>query len=225
MRKLENDCLTPTEQGVYDAIIENCDKIEKMSIDQLASKAHVSSATIVKYAKKVGFNGYKDLKYYIVNNRPRPLAIDNPYYQMQKQIVSRYFTFVDEHVECIEYCCEQLKRYNRLVIYTDEESKILANYFLKITEPKCERVILRDMRELCAEQDTLTIVICSTALTKDERLKLSKFVEEWLVLSTEVDCLRSDINYMRLGTEEEQEEDVATCLYLLLQLLAKQVNG
>lgn len=54
--------LSKSEQKVAQLILSNPDEIEDLSINQLAMMAGVGESTIVRFARKIGYAGYQDLK-------------------------------------------------------------------------------------------------------------------------------------------------------------------
>nr|WP_246176990.1 MurR/RpiR family transcriptional regulator [Lactococcus hircilactis] len=57
--------LNTLESLVFDFIIKSPEKIQEMTIRDLASQVHVSTSTIVRLCTKLGFEGWADLKFYI----------------------------------------------------------------------------------------------------------------------------------------------------------------
>mgnify|MGYP004534114009 CR=1 FL=1 len=55
--------LNETEVHVYNYIMQNKEKILDESIRELANDVHVSTATIVRFWKKLGCEGFIELKY------------------------------------------------------------------------------------------------------------------------------------------------------------------
>ena len=52
---------TPTENQISDYILEHPREVIDMSLDQLAAKLYVSKSTIIRFCKKLGFRGHKEL--------------------------------------------------------------------------------------------------------------------------------------------------------------------
>lgn len=50
------------ELSIYNCIIKNKDRISHMTIKELADEAHVSTATVLRFCKKVGCEGYSHFK-------------------------------------------------------------------------------------------------------------------------------------------------------------------
>ena len=55
--------LNETEVHIYDYVLNNKEKVLDESIRELAHDAHVSTATIVRFCKKLGCEGFLELKY------------------------------------------------------------------------------------------------------------------------------------------------------------------
>ena len=54
--------LSKQEKKVADYILEEKGKISYQSLQEIAKKISVGEATIVRFVKKIGFNGFQDLK-------------------------------------------------------------------------------------------------------------------------------------------------------------------
>ena len=55
--------LNETEVHIYNYVLNNKEKVLDESIRELAQDAHVSTATIVRFCKKLGCEGFLELKY------------------------------------------------------------------------------------------------------------------------------------------------------------------
>lgn len=60
--------LTNSQRKVANYISGNIDKIAFYTLDELASKIDVSTTTIIRFARKLGFNGYSDMQQSIQND-------------------------------------------------------------------------------------------------------------------------------------------------------------
>lgn len=61
--------LTENEKRVYSYLTKNTEEIENLKIKEIAKNTFTSSATVIRTAKKLGFKGYKELIYKIVNRK------------------------------------------------------------------------------------------------------------------------------------------------------------
>ncbi|KAF1293056.1 MurR/RpiR family transcriptional regulator [Candidatus Enterococcus leclercqii] len=55
--------LSKSEKKVAQSILANPDEVQKMSLNEFSMMAGVGESTIVRFARKVGFGGYQDLKF------------------------------------------------------------------------------------------------------------------------------------------------------------------
>lgn len=56
------DTFTDLDLAVYDCIVKNRGRISRMPIKELAAMAHVSTATILRFCRKCGADGYSEFK-------------------------------------------------------------------------------------------------------------------------------------------------------------------
>ena len=59
-----------TDIRIYKYVISNLDKIQYMTIRELAKEIHVSTSTILRFCEKNHFNGYLEFKADLQNARP-----------------------------------------------------------------------------------------------------------------------------------------------------------
>lgn len=50
------------ELSIYNCIVKNKERIAHMKIKELADEAHVSTATVLRFCKKLGYEGYSEFK-------------------------------------------------------------------------------------------------------------------------------------------------------------------
>ncbi len=56
------DGLSKSDQKISDFLIDNIDTAARLSIQDFATAINVSTATISRYAKKIGFDSFQELK-------------------------------------------------------------------------------------------------------------------------------------------------------------------
>ena len=66
------DSLNPTDMLIWKYIFNNRKSVANMSVHELAKFCAVSGATIVRFAKKLGFRGFGELKAAICFEKPHP---------------------------------------------------------------------------------------------------------------------------------------------------------
>lgn len=57
------ESLNETETYVYNYVVKNTKKVLNESIRELANNTHVSTATVMRFCKKMGCEGFTELKY------------------------------------------------------------------------------------------------------------------------------------------------------------------
>lgn len=57
------ESLNETETYVYNYVVKNTKKVLDESIRELANNTHVSTATVMRFCKKMGCEGFTELKY------------------------------------------------------------------------------------------------------------------------------------------------------------------
>ena len=57
--------LNENDKYIWSYILSNKKKCEKMSIQELSASCNVSHTTILRFAQKLGLNGYSELKFYL----------------------------------------------------------------------------------------------------------------------------------------------------------------
>jgi DNA-binding MurR/RpiR family transcriptional regulator len=72
--RMQMPFLTPLEARVVDTITGRSDLSETTALRDVAEDAGVSDAMVVKIAKKLGFNGFRDLRAALVNYQSLDVA-------------------------------------------------------------------------------------------------------------------------------------------------------
>lgn len=60
--------LTSREQSIIDFVLENPERASHLSINDMAAELEISTATISRFCKKVGFSGFQEFKIAVVAN-------------------------------------------------------------------------------------------------------------------------------------------------------------
>ena len=82
--------LNETEAHVYSYAIQNKDSVLEHSIRELANEIHVSTATILRFCKKMGCAGFLEFKYKLKES----ITVEN----LKKQIEDSSFADFAEHI-------------------------------------------------------------------------------------------------------------------------------
>lgn len=65
--------LSPNEQKLFDYVVTNMGQIKNQSIREVASATFVSTATFLRFVKKIGFSGFSEfttvIKFTLINRQ------------------------------------------------------------------------------------------------------------------------------------------------------------
>lgn len=77
--------LTEVDKKIADYILDNAEAISKLSVSELASNSKTSTASIVRFSRKMGYAGFGDLKIEIAKDL---------------MVKEKEYTYVDENYDC-----------------------------------------------------------------------------------------------------------------------------
>ncbi len=140
------DTLTPIESQIATYIVNNKDAVINLKIQELADVLFVSKSAIHRFVKKIGFNGFNDLKVNIAKDRADFLANntcinvnypfqakDNPK-EVAFKLLELYETTIKDTFDCIDL--KQIKEVSQILdtaemidIYTHAHNSNIAENF------------------------------------------------------------------------------------------------
>ena len=86
------DKLTDNERRVYDYLVENKSIIDTLKIKDISERTYTSAASVIRTAKKLGFKGYKELLYYLINQEnSSECGLENLFYVKNKHLLDEFF--------------------------------------------------------------------------------------------------------------------------------------
>lgn len=103
--------LNDSEKRIFDFILKHFDEVKAYSIRELALKCYVSSTTIFRFAKKLGFNGYSELIESLTIAPEAPQTI--PHSIMQKDYKEEYLKNIIESVRVTDQA--KIEHFNQLL--------------------------------------------------------------------------------------------------------------
>lgn len=114
---------------IYLYIQENSDEIDGLKIRELASKLHVSTATILRFCKKLGCSGYAEFKYkYKENMAPTVTKLTNEVRESDKYFRFETHDGAEELEKRILEVAEFMKTANKIIFIGDGTSGVMAKY-------------------------------------------------------------------------------------------------
>ena len=104
------ESLNETETYVYNYVVKNTKKVLNESIRELANDTHVSTATVMRFCKKMGCEGFTELKYRLKENAKVQ--------ETKEDDVSNQFDSFIERVESSDYL-ESIRRAAEIIKQSD----------------------------------------------------------------------------------------------------------
>lgn len=101
--------LSDNDHKLFEFVVKNMDKINGKSIREVASLCYVSTATFLRFVRKIGFSGYSEfttvIKFTLMNHQDKN---KNPFKVLQVDYQNKYVKNIEESIRVLKP--EQLKR-------------------------------------------------------------------------------------------------------------------
>lgn len=123
-----NQNFTNAEQAISKVILDNYQQMRELSIIDIANEANVSKALVVKFCKKCGFTGFKELKYYIENTQNREQQ-SNDFIDNQELKINNFFQMIRTNPQMIDQLVNGINQSDYVVMYGKGPSLGVAKYF------------------------------------------------------------------------------------------------
>ncbi|SPZ01171.1 phosphosugar isomerase/binding protein [Proteus mirabilis] len=124
------DNLTVSEKKVLKYLTDNIADIPYLNINDLVAKTFVSKTVIINLSQKLGFSGFKELKFQINNyilSRNKIEKSDHSSYKKQlEKNINKSFTLINE--EQIKECAKTLRHSRNIFIVARGTSKAVGYY-------------------------------------------------------------------------------------------------
>lgn len=106
--------LNETEAYVYNYVMQNKNQVLEESIRDLANHVHVSTATVIRFCKKLGCSGFTELKYKLRES----LAIETYEHSIQQSTFGDFSKHIqsDEYAADIQKAVDLIKNANSLFV-------------------------------------------------------------------------------------------------------------
>lgn len=129
--------LNKTERMLYDYVVKNMDEAKHMSIQKFAAEMFLSTTSIFRFTKKLGFSGYSDfINSLIITSHNKP-ASDIPSVIMQQSYRDVYLNNTIESLRVmsekkIEKVMKFMEHEPKIYIITDENTRPIIGYAEKL---------------------------------------------------------------------------------------------
>ncbi len=181
--------LTTTEKRVYNYLVINEVKTINKSIRELANDIYVSASTIIKFLKKIGYNGYLEYKYDLLRN-DQPVII-NPNQKNVNQIESLDITQIKNNLDypLLKKVVDKMRDSKMIYVFAVGVERFIAQEFtakLQLLNVNCYYTNdIYDMRNLLKNEDNKKIVFYISNLENDllEISNLNTKIESVLITS------------------------------------------
>ncbi|MDO5407148.1 MAG: MurR/RpiR family transcriptional regulator [Eubacteriales bacterium] len=119
--------LNDLEMSVYEYVMKHPEKVKYMRIRELASEAHVSTSTILRFCKKMDCNGYAEFKLKLkqLSGKDKPNRITD---DITEVIDFLKKTTSDEFEDKLEMLSDMIMKSNRVFFVGSGMSGIVAKY-------------------------------------------------------------------------------------------------
>lgn len=128
--------LTKNEQVLFDYVVANMDKIKNQSIREVAGETYISTATFLRFVKKIGFVGFSEfttvIKYTVLNENQQKVE-EMPFEVAQTDYREEYLKNIIESVRVIPVkklheITKRLAEHPTIYLFSKGISKHAAEY-------------------------------------------------------------------------------------------------
>jgi len=129
--------LNLTERNILVYIMKNIDKVKKMAIRDLADACFVSTTTIFRFVQKIGYEGYSDFIYSLIESGSKNKTTVIPDIVQQNDYFKSYINNIGEAVniltdEKIDSFKELFKKAKRIHIIAEGMSREVGGYVYRL---------------------------------------------------------------------------------------------
>lgn len=122
--------LSKTDFAISNFIISNKSKVITMSVDEIATVVFVSSASVVRFAKKLDFSGFSELKYFLKEEIDVHVRHDETSTYLLKKDVEETTNLVTQ--TNLQPICKCIKEADRVFSYgTDWGERVSSEYLVR----------------------------------------------------------------------------------------------
>ncbi len=171
MKYLFNQKLTNVEMEIAQYFHHNYQELKDKTISDVANECHVSASKISKYANKIGFSGYKELKYQLLQENNK--VVQNKSVEFHKKQINQFFELFN--IEQVEQLAMEIKNHQKVILWGDGPSRKVAEYFeSRIRIASNTQVVTYSDRQtfnLDLASSTETLVIILSVSGENEKIR------------------------------------------------------
>ena len=166
-----NDSYDSVDKVLSEYFINNWDKASEFNIYEIAAECNVSRASIRRFAEKLGYGNFQNLKrMMIINNQKTPNIARENFRKLLTESIVSITEELDERMNSdqVRIICEEMRRCNNFYIFSAGQSfSAVKDFQVKLSEyGKIAKLIYRkeDLDFLIenGNQDDLVLVISIT---------------------------------------------------------------
>lgn len=124
------DNLTESEKRALTYVVNHLEEVPYLTIKQLADEAFVSKTVIINLSQKIGYSGFKELKFDINQKiREKVSSLKNETQSIRenrKQSIEKTFSLVSD--DDLTHCAEEILKARNIFIMARGTSKAVGHY-------------------------------------------------------------------------------------------------
>lgn len=141
---MDDSTFTPTEKAIADYLRENAGRLSYISLNDICETLYVSNASIVRFAQKLGYRGYNDLKFSLRAAENSLHTIEGPWNTVHHNFVLLQDFMETLQADMFENVCRLISERKSIYIYGRNMSSIPARYLYSMLTTMDIRCIMID---------------------------------------------------------------------------------
>lgn len=233
--------LSPSEKIIADYVIENSDDMVNMSMMDIANEVGLSDATVLRFVRSIGFQGFSDFKIALAADRIQPTeaifeeldanddirTVTTKVFQSGKQLLQDTLEHLD--MEAMEKTIELIQKAKRIYLFATGTSAGLADWFYTRLIRLNYNVVMNNdahlqiiQSNLMGEDDLIIIVSRSgTAdnLIRSERMALKNGAKVISITCNAKSHVASEATVSLTGVAKELRRDISGSPIAMLAII------
>ncbi|KRO00570.1 MurR/RpiR family transcriptional regulator [Companilactobacillus kimchiensis] len=189
---------TETDKRIVDFILKNLESIPNLTITELAESTYTSHSAIIRLAQKLHFKGYREFKNALIkasilkSNQDQQIDNNFPFDEKStdKEITETLANLTQNTItetvaqldtQKLSQICDCLLKADKIMIYGQGDSQILARYFQnKLVKLNKIAIIPEEYREEAWNTTNLTVNDCALFISYGGMMKHYTKIMEYL---------------------------------------------